>query len=127
LNSAALTKWSVSKATPAIAGGRISRDADGELNGELIDRAKSLVRLPPGPPLTIDALVEQHKKLNAAGLTSIRYPGASVEQYRLLQEMKRRGLLTIRVNQLMRYGADTGEKMRAAIAAAGISPDEGDE
>jgi hypothetical protein len=127
LNSAALKKWSVSKETPQLAGGRITRDADGELNGELIDRAKSLVRLPAPPPLTIDALREQHRKLNAAGLTSIRYPGASVEQYRLLQEMARRGLLTIRVNQLLRLPADTGAAMRAAIAATNVKPDEGDE
>ena len=107
LNSAALRKWNITKETPQQPGGRITRDADGELNGELIDRAKSLVQLPPAPPLTIEALVEQHKKLNAAGLTSIRYPGASIEQYRLLQEMERRGLLTMRVNQLMRFGADS--------------------
>ena len=113
LNSAALRKWNITKETPQQPGGRITRDAKGELNGELIDRAKALVQLPPSPPLTIEALVEQHKKLNAAGLTSIRYPGASIDQYRLLQEMKRRGLLTIRVNQLMRVGADSAEKMRA--------------
>ena len=65
------------------------------------------MQLPPAPPLTVEALVEQHRKLNAAGLTSIRYPGASIEQYRLLQEMQQRGLLTIRVNQLMRVGADS--------------------
>jgi predicted amidohydrolase YtcJ len=127
LNSAALAKWNITKDTPQQPGGRITRDASGELNGELIDRAKALVRLPPAPPLTIDALVEQHRRLNAAGLTSIRYPGASPEQYRLLQEMKRRGMLTIRVNQLMRYNADSGERMRAAVAAASIAPDEGDE
>ncbi|HMB81894.1 MAG TPA: amidohydrolase, partial [Vicinamibacterales bacterium] len=127
LNSAALRKWNITKETPQQAGGRITRDAKGELNGELIDRAKSLVQLPPSPPLTIEALVEQHKKLNAAGLTSIRYPGASIEQYRLLEEMKRRGLLTIRVNQLMRVPADTAEKMRAAVAALNVKPDEGDE
>jgi len=127
LNSAALTKWHITKDTPQLPGGRITRDARGELNGELIDRAKSLVQLPPPPPLTIESLIEQHKKLNAAGLTSIRYPGASIEQYRLLQDMQRRGLLTIRVNQLMRVGADTAEKMRAAVAALRVKPDEGDE
>lgn len=127
LNSAALRKWHITKETPQPPGGRITRDAKGELNGELIDRAKALVQLPPPPPLTIDALVAQHKLLNAAGLTSIRYPGASIEQYRLLEEMKRRGLLTIRVNQLMRVGADSAETMRAAIAALNVKPDEGDE
>jgi len=127
LNSAALRKWNITRDTPQLPGGRITRDASGELNGELIDRAKSLVRLPPGPSLTIEALQEQHRKLNAVGLTSIRYPGASVEQYRLLQEMKRRATLTVRVNQLMRFGADGGPAMRAAIAAANVSPDEGDD
>ena len=127
LNSAALRKWNITRETPQQPGGRITRDAKGELNGELIDRAKALVQLPPSPPLTIESLVEQHKKLNAAGLTSIRYPGAPIEHYRLLEEMKRRGLLTIRVNQLMRVGADSAEKMRAAVGALNVKPDEGDE
>ena len=127
LNSAALRKWNITQETPQIAGGRITRNARGELNGELIDRAKSLVQLPPAPKLTIEALAEQHRKLNAAGLTSIRYPGASIDQYRLLQEMERRKLLTIRVSQLMRVGADDAAKMRAAVAALNVQPDEGDE
>jgi len=127
LNSAALAKWRITKETPQPSGGRITRAADGELNGELIDRAKALVQLPPAPPLTIAALVEQHKKLNAAGLTSIRYPGAPAEQYRLLQQMEKQGLLTMRVSQLLRFGADSAESMRAAIAASGLKPDEGDE
>jgi predicted amidohydrolase YtcJ len=127
LNSAALKQWNITKDTPQEPGGRITRDAQGELNGELVDRAKSLVQLPPAPRLTIEALVEQHKKLNAAGLTGIRYPGASIEQYRLLEEMKRRGLLTIRVNQVMRVGADSAAKMREAVAALHVTPDEGDE
>ena len=127
LNSAALQKWHITKATPQQPGGRITRDAKGELNGELIDRAKALVQLPPSPALTIEALVEQHRKLNAAGLTSIRYPGAPIEQYRLLEEMKRRGLLTIRVSQLMRVPADSAETMRAAVAALNVKPDEGDQ
>jgi predicted amidohydrolase YtcJ len=127
LNSAALRKWHITKETPQVPGGRITRDAAGELNGELIDRAKSLVQLPPPPKQTIESLLDQHRKLNAAGLTSIRYPGAPIDQYRLLQEMERRNLLTIRVSQLMRVGADDAAKMRAAVAALNVKPDEGDE
>jgi predicted amidohydrolase YtcJ len=128
LNSAALKKWNITKDTPQLPGGRITRDADGELNGELIDRAKSLVQLPPTPRITIEELAAQHKKLNAAGLTSIRYPGASAEQFRLLQEMERSGRLTIRVNQLLRFpAADDAAKMRAAIAGSGLKQDDGDE
>jgi predicted amidohydrolase YtcJ len=127
LNSAALRKWHITTDTPQQPGGRITRDASGELNGELVDRAKSLVQLPPVPTVTIEALQAQHRKLNAAGLTSIRYPGQSVEQYRLLQEMQRRGLLTIRVSQLLRFPADSADAMRGAIAGSGIKADEGDE
>jgi len=128
LNSAALAKWHITKETPQQPGGRISRDERGELNGELIDRAKALVALPPAPKLTIEELQAQHAKLNAAGLTSIRYPGAPAEQYRLLQEMEKRGVLTIRASQLLRFNsADSAEAMRQAIASSGLKPDEGDE
>ena len=103
LNSAALRKWNVTKDTPQPAGGRISRDEKGELNGELIDRAKALVTLPPSAERVDAAYFKaEHKKLNASGLTGIRYPGASIEQYRALQELEKSGQLTIRVNQLMR-------------------------
>jgi predicted amidohydrolase YtcJ len=127
LNSAALRRWNISKDTPQPAGGRITRGDDGELNGELIDRARSLVHLPAAPPLTVDALAEQHRRLNAAGLTSIRYPGAPVEQYRLLQDMARRGVLTVRVNQLLRLPAEDGPGMQRAVEAAAVAPGEGDE
>jgi predicted amidohydrolase YtcJ len=111
-----------------MAGGRITRGADGELNGELVDRAKALVQLPAPPRITVDALIEQHKKLSAAGLTSIRYPGAPPEQYRLLEQMAARGVLTVRVNQLLRFpAADDASKMREAIAASALTPDQGDE
>src|SRR5262249_37081207 len=52
---------------------------------------------------------------------------ASVAQYRLLQQMKARGELTIRVNQLMRYPADSAAAMKSAIESARVAPDEGDE
>jgi len=127
LNSAALAKWRITKQTPQPAGGRISRDAHGELNGELLDRAKALVTLPNSGPPGIEYFIEEHRKLNAAGLTSIRYPGANVEQYRILEEMRNKGLLTIRVNQLLRPPAMNASQMKAMLAASGVKPDEGDE
>ena len=127
LNSAALSKWDINKATPEPPGGRITRDESGELNGELLDRAKALVKLPEPPPPTIESLVAEHKKLNAAGLTGIRYPGASIEHYRLLQEMEKRGLLTIRVNHLLRPVASTPAQLKATLDQWGVKPDEGDE
>jgi predicted amidohydrolase YtcJ len=127
LNSAALDKWGITKQTPQPEGGRISRDEHGELNGELLDRAKGLVTLPDSQSPGIEYFVSEHRKLNAAGLTSIRYPGASVEQYRVLQEMRNKGLLTIRVNQLLRPPATNASQMKAMLAASRVKQDEGDE
>jgi len=129
LNSAALRKYGIETQTPVPPGGKISRDADGQLNGELMDRAKSLVTLPPGDEkLSVDYFIAEHKKLNAVGLTGIRYPGAGIEQYRILQEMEKKGLLTIRVNQLMRaFEATDAAKMKSALAAWNLKQDEGDE
>jgi predicted amidohydrolase YtcJ len=127
LNSAALTKWGISKSTPEPRGGRITRDEKGELNGELVDRAKALAPLPEPAPPTIESLRAEHQKLNAAGLTSIRYPGAPIEHYRLLQEMEKRGLLTIRVNHLLRPAAATPAALKGLLDKWGVKPDEGDE
>jgi predicted amidohydrolase YtcJ len=130
LNSAALTRWNITEKTAAPAGGRITKYDGGRLNGELVDTAKSLVRLPPPPPRTpqqqIEDRVADYKKLNEAGLTGIRHPGISIAEYRMLQDMQKRGLLTIRINALLRpaVGA-TG--VDPSLAASGIRQNEGDE
>ncbi|HWW86125.1 MAG TPA: amidohydrolase family protein, partial [Vicinamibacterales bacterium] len=130
LNSAALRKYGIEKQTPEPPGGRISRDEHGELNGELMDRAKALVTLPreSSERPSIDYFIAEHKKLNAAGLTAIRYPGAGIDQYRILQEMERKGLLTIRVNQLMRaFDATDVTTMKAALVSWNVKQGEGDD
>ncbi|MFN7914283.1 MAG: amidohydrolase [Vicinamibacterales bacterium] len=129
LNTAALKKWNITKATPQPAGGRISRDEKGELNGELVDRAKALVQLPPDENrMNAEYFLAEHKKLNASGLTGIRYPGAPAAQYRILQQLEKEGKLTIRVNQLMRaQQAVTLDQMKQAIDSWGVKQDEGNE
>ncbi|HLK65337.1 MAG TPA: amidohydrolase [Bryobacteraceae bacterium] len=131
LNSVALAKWHIEKATVSPDGGQISRDTDGEPNGELIDRARTLVSLPQ-TRLTldqqIDSWTQQFQKLHAAGLTSIRQPGISLEQYHMFQEMKRRGLLTMRVTALLSAPPNPdAAKVRAFIENSGVRSDEGDE
>jgi len=131
LNSAALARWHIDKTTVTPEGGQISHYPDGEPNGELVDKARTLVTL-PAANLTheqqIDNWVAQYHKLNAAGLTSVRHPGISLDQYRLLQEMQRRGLLSIRLNVLLSAppNPDAGN-VRAFIESSGVKPDEGDE
>ena len=106
LNSAALARWSIDESTPAVSGGRIGRYEDGRLNGELVDRAKNFVVLPPVPERPeadmLASLAESHRTLNSRGLTSIRYPGSSPLQYSALQQLKETERLNIRVEFLLR-------------------------
>ena len=131
LNSEALKKWNITQRTPVPEGGRISRYEDGELNGELVDAAKALVGLPEPPPRDLETRIqdqlEQYRKLHAVGLTSVRHPGGSVEQYRLLEEIKRRGHLTMRVSFLIRLerGVDP-TRVPGIVASWDLEPDEGD-
>jgi predicted amidohydrolase YtcJ len=131
LNSAALKKWNITRETPEPAGGSISRYENGELNGELVDAAKALVRLPAPAPKDLESRIkeqqEEYRTLNAVGLTSVRHPGAPVEQYRMLKEMERRGLLTMRVNFLIRLsGVKDAEAVRKTVASWNVTPDDGD-
>lgn len=106
LNSAALRRWDVDESTPAVEGGRIGRYPDGRLNGELVDRAKALVTLPPEREREREgakaALVEAYGTLNSRGLTAVRHPGGSVAQYELIGELRDEGRLDIRVEFLLR-------------------------
>jgi predicted amidohydrolase YtcJ len=129
LNSAALLKWKITEKTPEPAGGSIGRDKDGRLNGELVDRAKNLVSLPPPTKIdreqTITDLVAEHRRLNEAGLTGIRYAGISPEMLNVLREMARRKLLTVRVNALLRV--TSAENLDGQLAAFAAKQDDGDE
>lgn len=106
LNSAALERWAIDESTPPVDGGRIGRYDDGRLNGELVDRAKGLVDLPPRPETdraqAKDALVEAYGVLSRRGLTAVRHPGGSVEQYRMIEELRDEGRLDVRVEFLFR-------------------------
>ena len=130
LNSAALGRWRIDESTPEVPGGRIGRDPDGRLNGELVDRAKGLVTLPPRPqpdPVTVlDDLAAEHARLNARGLTSIRYPGGSVDQYRALERLKEQDRLTLRVNYLMRGPRAGGTEALTEALATWPAMAEGD-
>ncbi|MCC6990967.1 MAG: amidohydrolase [Acidobacteria bacterium] len=129
VNSAALRRWQIDEKTLEPAGGRLTRYPDGRLNGELVDTAKTFVKLPPAPARSRDeqiaARVAEYAKLHAAGLTTVRHPGISVEDYRMLQDMQRRGQLTMRVNALLRPGGGA-QAVTAALDASGLKQGDGD-
>ena len=129
LNSAALARSNITEKTEVPPGGRITRYADGRSNGELVDTARSLVRLPPAirtPSDQLAARVADYKKLNEAGLTTVRHPGISISEYRMLQEIQKRGQLTMRLNVLM-SAAIGSDASTSPLFQSGIEPDEGDE
>lgn len=130
LNSAALAHWRIDETTAEVPGGRIGRDPDGRLNGELVDRAKDLVTLPPSPqpdPATLlDDLADEHARLNARGLTGIRHPGGSVAQYRALERLREQGRLNLRVNYLLRGPRAGGVEALTEALATWPAMDEGD-
>jgi predicted amidohydrolase YtcJ len=134
MNSAAAERWNITRETKSPPGGEIGHGPDGGLNGELVDTARSLVKLPPPPKLTAQAVEAQMKLLNTVGLTGIRIPGSfrlggdAVEPYRIFQQLKAEGRLTMRVNYLMRISDFSSvDKVRALIASWNVRPDEGDE
>ena len=132
LNSAALRRWNISKDTPVPQGGAITRDATGELTGELVDNAKRLVTLPPPKPVTIDDVLTTQRKVNAFGITSVRVPGSyKGEFFQALDAIlaaRRASLLTLRYNvYLPGFGVRDPARIREIIAKSPLRQDEGDE
>ena len=108
LNSAALRKWGITKDTKSPPGGHITIDKTrGDVNGELVDRARDLVTLPKLPPRGLDQrlalLREEQKRYNELGLTSVRNPGASIRDMHDYQELAKRGEMTVRTSVLIRW------------------------
>jgi predicted amidohydrolase YtcJ len=132
LNSAAFRRWNITKATPSPPGGEIGKDPEGELNGELIDNARSLVTLPRAGAVTFDNLLTTQRKLNRYGITSVRVPGSYRGEFfqalGAMLEARKAGALTLRFNvYLPGSGVREVERMRDVLARSPLKQDEGDE
>jgi len=137
LNSAALAHWNITKTTASPRGGEIGRDADGELNGELVDNARSLVRLPSARAPTLDNVLATQRTLNAYGITSVRVPGSFrlgefFHTLDLVLEARKRELLTLRFNIYLPaaragFRVTDPEAVREILARSPLKQDEGDE
>jgi predicted amidohydrolase YtcJ len=130
LNTTALKKWNVTKDTPVPAGGQISRNAAGELTGELFDEAKALVTLPRPKPANMDDILATQKAVAPYGITAIRIPGAykgdMIQAYRLMKQAEAEGKLTLRWTVYMPgFPLRSAEAARKAIEAWGTSQGEG--
>ena len=106
-NSLGLEMAGIEKDTQPPEGiGVIEKDPkSGEPTGLLLSNAMFLVqenipKLPFDQEQAIRKIVQQAKLFNAAGVTSVRDAGLTPEQIRTFQEVRRRGLLTLRVNMM---------------------------
>jgi predicted amidohydrolase YtcJ len=137
LNSAALAHWGITKTTESPAGGEIGREADGELNGELVDNARSLVKLPRASAPTIDNVLATQRTLNSYGITSVRVPGGFrlgefFQTFNLVLDARKQGLLTVRFNIYLTAAGPGGrvrdvQSMREILARSPLKQDQGDE
>jgi predicted amidohydrolase YtcJ len=132
LNSAALRRWNIDRSTPVPDGGAITRGADGELTGELVDNAKRLVTLAPPAAVTAEDVLTTQRKVNAFGITSVRIPGGyKGEFFQALDAIlaaKREGALSLRYNILLPgFGVRDPARIRALVERSPLKQDEGDE
>jgi predicted amidohydrolase YtcJ len=132
LNSVALRLWNITRFTPSPAGGEIGKGPGGELNGELVDNARQLVKLPPPAPVDIENVLATQRKLNAYGITSVRIPGSyRGDFYQALGAMldvRKAAALTLRLNvYLPGIGVRDVDRMREILARSPLKQDEGDE
>jgi predicted amidohydrolase YtcJ len=132
LNTAALRRSNINRDTPVPDGGAITRGADGELTGEIVDNAKRLVDLPPPAPVTVADVLTTQRKVNAYGITSVRVPGSyKGEFFQSLDAIlaaRRAGALTLRYTiNLPGFGTRDPARIRDMIAKSPLKQDEGDE
>lgn len=133
LNSLALKTWDITPETKAPAGGQITKDDKGNLTGELLDRAKYLVKLPPAPAVTTADVLTTQKVLNSYGITSVRvigsYKTSSAAAWTLFQQVKDKGELSVRYNVFLRTNADASdaEAYVQTLEAPGLKQGQGDE
>src|SRR5579862_499462 len=126
-NSKALEMAEINKNTPNPPGGTYDRDADGELNGRVTDRARaSFNNIGKRPTFTAEQTLQRNreglayisKQFVRYGVTSVHHEGGDLFA---LQQVRTRGDLLHRVS----YEADG--KVLEAMIAAGIESGFGDE
>jgi predicted amidohydrolase YtcJ len=120
LNSLALRKVGITRATPQPPNGRIGRDPSGEPNGLVLGAPQLLTELrrsrPPTHEDMVWALKAMQQAYSAAGLTSTIDRSQGPEGFRVYQELRRRNELTVRttVTYLM-SGQGTPDGVRQEI------------
>lgn len=103
-NQAAMDAAGVTKATPDPAGGRLERDAQGELTGVFVDNAEFLITR--ALPATSLAAIERSIGLatsafHAQGITAVHDAGVGADTLALLESMATEGRLRLRLHEML--------------------------
>lgn len=112
VNTYALRLAGITEDTPVPPGGVIGRDADGHLNGRLIDNAMPLVeRLLPAPDRArrIDGLRLAGGQYAATGIGTVRDCAVTPDDYAVLLAAREAGALSTRVRALISALGLTGK------------------
>jgi predicted amidohydrolase YtcJ len=133
LNTAALNKYNITKDTVSPPGGQVSKDAKGELTGELFDNAQGLVPLPK-PAIGEKEVLRTQELINSYGITSVRvigsYKGLATAPYDIMRRLADEGRLTARYNIFLRYpdrgSSKTADAYIAGLEAQGLKQGQGD-
>jgi len=116
VNSKALEIAGIDESTEDPSGGRIDRDANGRLNGILHERAMEIFwpfsteggrGLMPVASLEdrLRGFARVQKEFHASGITSLTDALVQPHDIALFEEARRLGLLSMRLNMLVAYGA----------------------
>ena len=132
LNTLAFRKFNITRETKAPEGGVISKGQDGEPTGEIFDNAKQLVEVPRPRPVSTEDVLATQRKLNAYGITAVRIPGMykgnMLDDYKLIKEVREKGLLTLRYSILLPgFGTRDPAKIRQLVNTWGVKQNEGDD
>ncbi len=122
-NSAALDAAGYHRGSSDPMGGRLIRDEGGELTGQLFNRATlpfDQYRPEPAREAQLGGVREILRRMNSAGLTSIREPHCTKHMESLLRTLYERGQMTIRMDCAFGIDANTPiEELDAALDALG--------
>jgi predicted amidohydrolase YtcJ len=123
VNTLAMQKANLTKASKSPAGGEIILDAQGNPDGVLVDNAQSLVEraIPAATRAQVkDAIKLAITEMHRWGLTGVHDAGASAQVLELYEELGREGALNIRLNAMISDHAPTIEAWFARGPQAGL-------
>ncbi|HEY2932526.1 MAG TPA: amidohydrolase [Acidobacteriota bacterium] len=131
LNGLALEKAGIRRNSPALAVGEIDRDSQGNPTGLLRNAGKYLARFLPSSNASreevLNKMAEVHRVYASVGITSVMERGASLDDYRLYEELRRQNRLLLHSRVTLRIPGSSGPETEQFIQSLPFKPGSGDE